>query len=107
MSRIYEETMLFDFYGQLLTERQQTVCRLHLSEDYSLAEIAEELSISRQGVHDALKTAFETLSGYEDKLHMIAKTEAAHEALEALPGFAGEGRLTEGIARVKEILSLD
>lgn len=107
MSRIYEETMLFDFYGQLLTERQQTVCRLHLSEDYSLAEIADELSISRQGVHDALKTAFETLRGYEEKLRMIAKTEAALEALDEIPHLAEEGQLAEGIGRVKEILSLD
>ncbi len=63
-------TLLLDFYGQLLTERSLEVATLHYNEDMSLSEIAELLGVSRQAVHDALRRAAETLSGYEDKLHL-------------------------------------
>lgn len=67
-------TLLLDFYGPLLTERQRRAIELSCGEDYSLAEIAESQGISRQGVRDTLMRAEKTLQDLEDKLHLASRT---------------------------------
>ena len=57
MESIEKISLLYDFYGGLLTEKQRQVMELYHEENLSLAEIAEEFGISRQGVHDTLKKA--------------------------------------------------
>lgn len=64
-------SLLLDFYGPLLTERQRECYALHHEDDMSLGEIAEELSISRQAVHDNIERAKASMEGYEQKLHLI------------------------------------
>ena len=73
MDKIYEQTMLFDFYGELLTEHQKDVYEQVVLEDYSLSEIAQMKGISRQGVHDLVKRCQKILEGYEAKLHLVEK----------------------------------
>lgn len=73
MEKIVEQTLLFDFYGELLTERQQQVYENVVLEDYSLSEVAEDLGISRQGVHDMIRRCNRTLEEYERKLHLVDK----------------------------------
>ena len=73
MEKFVEQTLLYDFYGELLTERQQQIYESVVLEDYSLSEVAEELGISRQGVHDMIKRCNHTLEGYEGKLHLVEK----------------------------------
>lgn len=62
---------LFDIYGSLLTERQYHAVQLHVRDDLSLSETAEELGITKQAVSDALTTARTKLDDYESKLHML------------------------------------
>lgn len=62
---------LFEFYGPLLTEHRREVMRLYCEEDLSLAEIAAEMGITRQGVHDAVSKSQAQLEGYEQKLGLI------------------------------------
>jgi len=64
---------LFAFYGELLTDKQKDVLTLYCLEDLSLAEIAEDLLISRQGVHDAVKRGTKLLEGYEERLKLMEK----------------------------------
>ena len=64
---------LYDFYGELLNERQRMVYEMSAFEDLSLSEIADTLSISRQGVHDMLKRCDHLLEEYEEKLHLVDK----------------------------------
>ena len=64
---------LYDFYGELLTERQRSVYEMSVLDDLSLSEIADTLSISRQGVHDLLKRVDHQLEEYEAKLHLVEK----------------------------------
>ena len=71
MEKFVEQTLLYDFYGELLTERQQQV--YESVEDFSLSEVAEELGISRQGVHDMIRRCNHTLEEYEKKLHLVEK----------------------------------
>lgn len=65
--------LLFDYYGALLTTRQQDCIRMHYLEDLSLAEIAEEFGVSRQAVHDILSRAEQTLTEYESKLRLVER----------------------------------
>ena len=73
MEKFVERTLLYDFYGELLTGRQQQIYESVVQEDYSLSEVAEDLGISRQGVHDMIRRCDKTLAGYEEKLHLVEK----------------------------------
>ena len=74
-------TMLFDFYGELLTEKQREYFDLHYNEDLSLAEIAALTGISRQGVWDIIRRAEATLRDIEAKTGLVARFRARREAL--------------------------
>ena len=73
MNEILEQALLYDFYGELLTEHQKEVYEQFVLEDLSLSEIAESAGISRQGVHDMIKRCNKTLEGYESKLHLVER----------------------------------
>lgn len=72
-TRFFEISLLLDFYGQLLTARQYEILNLYYNDDYSLAEIAEELGISRQGVHDSIRKGRAALEAYEARLGLAAR----------------------------------
>jgi predicted DNA-binding protein YlxM (UPF0122 family) len=71
MEKFVERTLLYDFYGELLTERQQQVYENVVLEDLSLSEVASDLGISRQGVHDMIRRCDKALEEYESKLHLV------------------------------------
>ncbi len=73
MNEILEQALLYDFYGELLTEHQKHIYEQYVVEDLSLSEIAEGEGISRQGVHDMIKRCNKLLLGYEAKLHLVEK----------------------------------
>jgi len=73
MDKITLINLWFDFYGQLLTERQQKFIELYYGNDYSLGEIAEAYNVTRQAVHDTLKRAESMLQNYEQKLQLVNK----------------------------------
>ena len=73
MEKIVEQGMLYDFYGELLTAHQRQIYESFVYENMSLSEIAEDFSISRQGVHDLVKRCDKLLTGYEEKLHLVEK----------------------------------
>ena len=65
--------MLFNFYGNLLTEKQKELFIAYYENDFSLHEIAEEFGISRNAVHDALKNAVKNLEHFEESLNLFKK----------------------------------
>ena len=73
MEKIVEQGLLYDFYGELLTEHQRNVYEDFVLNDLSLGEIAAEEGISRQGVHDLVKRCSKKLQSYENKLHLVEK----------------------------------
>lgn len=73
MERIFEQALLYDFYGELLTEHQRSVYEDAVLNDLSLGEIAEQRGISRQGVHDLIRRCDRILQDYEEKLHLVAR----------------------------------
>lgn len=78
---IFEQTMLYDFYGELLTAHQKKIYEDVVFRDYSLAEIAEEEGISRQAVHDIVRRCDRLLIEYEEKLHLVERFTAAKETI--------------------------
>ena len=68
-----EMSLLFDFYGETLTEKQRELFDLYYNEDLSLAEIAEHAGITRQGVRDSIKRAEHVLGEMESKLGLVAR----------------------------------
>ena len=81
MGENLEIGLLLDLYGKLLTDKQFEVLDLYYNDDLSLAEIAEQYDISRQGVHDAIKRGEELLVGYEKTLGLEAQQKAQLEML--------------------------
>ena len=75
-------SVLYDYYGSLLKENQATVVDLYYNQDFSLGEIAEELNISRAGIHDTLKRAEKNLAEFEEKLSLHSKLEKFYESAE-------------------------
>ena len=89
MDKLYEQTMLFDFYGELLTEHQRRVYEDAVYNDLSLSEIAEGQGISRQGVHDLIKRCDKILQDYESKLHLVERFAKAKETVKEIQSLAG------------------
>ncbi|MCX7771914.1 MAG: YlxM family DNA-binding protein [Clostridia bacterium] len=109
---VYEIAVLLDFYGQLLTERQYEIMDLHYNSDLSLGEIAEDLGISRQGVHDSIRKAKQALMEYEKRLGLVERfraqekrIEKALESLEAIPGQIPEAEKSTSFQNAKKLLS--
>ena len=72
-NQTFRMTMLFDFYGELLTERQKEFYELYYDEDLSLSEIAENYGISRQGVRDVIVRAEAYMTEIEDKTGLVKR----------------------------------
>jgi len=97
--------MLYDFYGDLLTDRQKEFYDLYYNEDLSLAEIAEIYGISRQGVRDVIVRAETAMTEIEDKTHLIrrfhrmrSELDAINAAADRLLAAAREGPVSEEVA---------
>ncbi|MDD3204828.1 MAG: YlxM family DNA-binding protein [Lachnospiraceae bacterium] len=81
MEKIVEQGLLYDFYGELLTEHQKKIYEEAVYNDMSLSEIAEDIGISRQGVHDLIKRCDKILLDYESKLHLVEKFTRIKESI--------------------------
>ena len=98
-----EMSLLFDFYGELLSPRQRDVMRLYHEENLSLSEIAGEFEVSRAAIYDSLKKAEKSLSGYEEKLGLVdrfVKTSQAIGKIDKIIDELNDPRLDE----VKKII---
>lgn len=91
MEKIVEQGLLYDFYGELLTEHQRKIYEDAVLGDLSLGEIAAEYGISRQGVHDLLRRCDHALQGYEEKLHLIQRFINIKEKVREINHLAEDG----------------
>jgi predicted DNA-binding protein YlxM (UPF0122 family) len=86
IERVAYVVLLKDFYGPLLTEKQQYILHLHYENDWSLSEIAADLNSSRQAVYDTVKRAEHSLEQYEQKLGLVKRFQSAQKKLQELTG---------------------
>jgi predicted DNA-binding protein YlxM (UPF0122 family) len=96
--------LLLDFYGQLLTDRQQDVCRMYYEENLSLAEIGAEMQVTRQAVHDMLRRAGTSLSTYEDKLGLVKRFQEQQEELKRIKDILIAGKVSEAMPRLERLI---
>lgn len=103
MERIVEQGLLYDFYGELLTEHQKRIYEDVVYNDFSLTEIAKENGISRQGVHDLVRRCDRSLQEYEDKLHLVERFLKIKNQISRLENLADDTEMTkeEFMQRVK------
>ncbi len=86
VEEIVELSLLFDFYGELLDEHKKKIFEDYVLNDLSLAEIADEQGISRQGVHDIVKRCTKKMKEYESVLHLVEKFQDMEEKLTEVTG---------------------
>ena len=84
MAKNYDIALLYDFYGDLLTEKRRAVFEDYYDNDLSLSEIAANEGVSRQGIHDTLKKGEEQLRGLEAKLGLAARFRQISEKAEQI-----------------------
>ncbi len=82
MAKDLKISVLLDFYGEMLTEKQKEVVELYYNEDLSLGEIAQIAQITRQGVRDSIKRAEAVLLDLEERLHLAEKFRQVEDDLE-------------------------
>lgn len=105
--KAYHMTLLFDFYGDLLTDRQKEFYDLYHNEDLSLAEIAENAGITRQGVRDVLVRAEGTLEELEEKTGIVRRFLVARSGLNAIQEAADRIQaLNRGVFNSSELEAL-
>ena len=107
MEKIAHQAFLYDFYGELLTDHQRRVYEDIVLNDMSLSEIAQEMGISRQGVHDMIKRCNHTLEEYESRLHLVEKFLCIRKQVQKIKELAvgyNAGEITEISNKILEEL---
>ena len=106
-----EMALLFDYYGDLLTERQRMCFDLYHNQDLSLAEIAENTGITRQGVRESLKKSEADLRMFDEKLHLVERIDALQkkctecsEILEKTAGDVTDVSAKQSVLAIAELL---
>jgi len=97
--------LLFDFYQDLLTEKQKQFAELYFQDDYSLGEISEEFGITRQAVYEHIKRAEILLDEYEAKLQLLSKHEQRLKLFEDLEHLLDNG-VTDLVNEAREKITL-
>ena len=111
MAKNLQEGVLLDFYGDLLTEKQKRALELYYNEDLSLAEIAEDMQVSRQGVRAFIKQGEAHLKEFEEKLGMLTRfsgisklSKEAREIVENLCQSEDKMNLLKKIEEIENLL---
>ncbi len=112
LDKVIEIGLLIDFYGELLTEKQQKALKLYYYQDLSLSEIGERLEISRQGVYDHLHRGEDILRDYERKMALISKYQFFKNEIEEMDEYIKgksidltiKNELSKRIERIKKRL---
>ena len=103
MEKIVRQGLLYDFYGELLTDHQKQIYESVVYENLSLGEIADEMGISRQAVHDLIKRTDKILEDYESKLGLIARFDKIRDDISEMEKLL-ESDLDDGVkTKLKEL----
>ena len=113
-NRAYE-SLLYDFYGVLLTDKQREVMELYHEENYSIVEIAKELKVSKQAIYENLRKSDAILRNYEAKLGLMLSLLRTRELIESVEGkidglisspeLAENSKVKEGLLEIRDMIS--
>lgn len=104
--KIVEQSMLYDFYGELLTAHQKRIYEDVVFHDMSLSEIAEDEGITRQGVHDLIKRCDKILKEYEEKLQLVEKFMHMKKDVALIKQISNQCKETQDMNLIDEIIHL-
>lgn len=104
MNEILEQSLLYDFYGELLTDKQREIYEQYILDDLSLKEIADEMQITRQGIHETIKRSLAALYEYEGKLHLVEKFLSIKNNVKEINLLISQMKETEETDRIKSVL---
>ncbi|MCD7737096.1 MAG: DNA-binding protein [Lachnospiraceae bacterium] len=90
MDDVLRQALLFDFYGELLTDHQRTIYEAVVQEDISYSEAAQMFGISRQGVHEQVKRSDRLLEEYESKLHLVERFLKIREKVQQIQALSAQ-----------------
>jgi predicted DNA-binding protein YlxM (UPF0122 family) len=96
---IVRRTLLFDFYGELLTEHQREVYDAVILQDLGYSEAAGDFGVSRQGIHDLVKRSTKQLTEYESKLHLVERFLKIRNEVTEIRALSGKDHFSPGDAR--------
>lgn len=99
-------SVLMDFYSELLTDKQKDTLELYYNQDYSLAEIAEHLDISRQGVRDFIKRGEKQLFEFEQALGMVKRFKDINKNVDEIKDMLLNSSSSEFIKTREKILKI-
>ncbi len=102
MERIVRQTMLYDFYGELLTEHQRSAYEDVVMNDLSYAELARLQNISRQAAYDMIRRCDRQLEEYEEKLHLVERFLAIRDQMKKIEETAKELKMSSQDTKVQE-----
>lgn len=97
---------LYEFYGKMLTDKQNEIMDLFCNMDYSLGEISELQGVSRQAIHDTIKRTEKVLDHYEVQLGLYARFQEKQEAFESILALLAQYEMTRDetyISQIKQI----
>lgn len=103
MDEILKQSLLYDFYGELLTEHQKEIYEQFIVDDLSLSEIAKDAGISRQGVHDLIKRCNKILEEYEEKLHLVDRFLSIKDKVHQINDLLSEAEEDRLIQEIRKI----
>lgn len=106
LDEIVNLSVLFDFYGELLNDRKKHIFEDYYLNDLSLSEIAEDLKISRQGVHDIVKRTSRELIDYETKLSLVKKFGEVKQKVSSIKAYCDEVARSGNLAKIQKIQML-
>jgi predicted DNA-binding protein YlxM (UPF0122 family) len=115
LDTIAQASLLYDFYGALLTDKQREVMELYHEENYSIVEIADELGVTKQAIHENLRKSEKILRSYEEKLGLMKSLLETRELIEAIDKKidvlirkaqeSGRDEAEEGLKEIRDMIS--
>ena len=115
LDTIAQASLLYDFYGALLTDKQREVMELYHEENYSIVEIAAELGVTKQAIHENLRKSEKILRRYEEKLGLMKSLLETRELIEAIDKKidvlirkaqeSGRDEAEEGLKEIRDMIS--
>ncbi len=106
LEEIVQLSILYDFYGELLSDHKKQIFEDYVLNDLSLSEIATEQGISRQGVYDIVRRCTLELKEYEAKLSLVCKFKSMKDKINSIKTIVSEAEHTMDMANIKEITAL-
>ena len=100
LKEIVELTRLYDVYGPLLSDRKKGIFESYVLDNYSLAEIAEQVGLSRQGVRDIVRRCSKELQEAEEKLGFLKKMDRLTERLEEIKAKSRDSEISEMLEKI-------